>query len=54
MRKLSNNYTYLEILVTYIYLNNPFEETILFRSNEIKEQHEIMKLQNEEVILKST
>ena len=40
--------TYLEILVPY--LNNPSEETI-FGSNKIKEQHETMKLQNEEVML---
>ena len=41
MRKLTKNYTYLEILVPY--LNNPSEETI-FGSNKIKEQHEPMKL----------
>ena len=37
-----------EILVPY--LNNSSEETI-FGSNKIKEQHETMKLQNEEVML---
>ena len=47
MRKL----TYLEELVPY--LNNPFEETI-FGNNKIKEQREIMKLQNEEVMLNNT
>ena len=31
------------------YLNNPSEEA-LFESNRIKEQHEAMKLQNEEVM----
>ena len=33
------------------YLNNPSEEAI-FGSNRIKEQHDSMKLQNEEVMLK--
>ena len=33
--------------------NNPSEETI-FGSNKIKEQHERIKLQNEEVILRNT
>ena len=47
MRKLTKNEIYLEVLVTY--LNNPSEKTI-FGSNKIKEQHETMKLQNEEVI----
>ena len=51
MRKLTKNYTYLEILEPY--LNNPSEETI-FESNKIKEQHETMKLQNEEVMLRNT
>ena len=37
----------MEILVPY--LNNPSEETIC-GSNKIKEQHETMKLQNEEVM----
>ena len=46
MRKLTENYTYLETLVPY--LNNPSEETI-FGSNKIKKQHETTKLQNEEV-----
>ena len=32
------------------YQNNPIEESI-FGSNKIKEQHETMKLQNEEVIV---
>ena len=32
------------------YLNNPAEESVL-GSNNIKEQHETMKLQNEEVML---
>ena len=49
MKKLTTNYTYLEILVPYI--NNLSEET-LFGRNKIKEQHETMKLQNEEVMLK--
>ena len=35
-----------------IYLSNPSEETI-FGSNKIKDQHEIIKLQNEEVMLGS-
>ena len=48
MKKLTTNYTYLEILVPYI--NNLSEET-LFGRNKIKEQHETMKLQNEEVML---
>ena len=39
---------HLEILVPY--LNNPSQETI-FRSDKIKEQHETMKLQNEEIML---
>ena len=34
------------------YLNNPSEE-VLFGSNKIKEEHETMKLQNEEVMLKT-
>ena len=52
MRKLTKNYTYLEILLVP-YLNNPSEETI-FGSNKIKEQHETMKLQNEEVMFRNT
>ena len=56
MRKLTKNYTYLEILVAY--LNNPSEETIfesnIFGSNKIKEQDETRKLQNEEVMLGNT
>ena len=35
------------------YLKNPSEETI-FGSNKIKEQHETMKLLNEEVMPKNT
>ena len=50
-RKLTKNQAYLEILVPY--LNNPSEEAI-FGSNKIKEEHETMTLQNEEVMLKST
>ena len=42
------SYKYLEILVPY--LNHPSEETV-FGSNKIKEQHETMKLQNEQVML---
>ena len=46
----------MEIQVAY--LNNSSEEIIfgsnMFRSNEIKEQHKIMKLQNEEVMLRNT
>ena len=41
---------YLKILVPY--LNNPSEESI-FGSNKIKEQHETMKLQIEEVMLET-
>ena len=48
MSKLTENQTYLEILVPYV--NNPFEETV-FGSNKIKEQRETMKFQNEEVLL---
>ena len=51
MRKLTNNQTYLEILIAY--LNNLSEETI-FESNKIKEQHETVKLQNEKVMLRNT
>ena len=51
MRKLTKDYTYLEILVPYF--NNPSEETI-YGSNKIKEKHETMKLQNEEVMLRNT
>ena len=40
-----------EILVPY--LNNSSEETI-FGSNKIKEKHETMKLQNEEIMLINT
>ena len=42
---------HLEMLVAY--LNNPSKETI-FGSNRIKEQHETMKLQNEEVMPSKT
>ena len=45
-RKLTKNYAYLEIL----HLDNPSEEA-LFEINQIKGQHEIMKLQKEEVKL---
>ena len=48
MRKLPTSFLDLEILVAY--LNNPSEEAIL-ECNRIKEQHETMKLQNEEVML---
>ena len=41
---------YLEILVPY--QNNRSEE-VIFGSNKIKEEHETMKLQNEEVMLKN-
>ena len=41
----------MEILVPY--LNNSYEETI-FGINKIKEQHETMKLQSEEVMLRNT
>ena len=50
-RNLSKNQAYLEILLSY--LNNPSEEAI-FRSNKIKEEHETITLQNEEVMLKNT
>ena len=51
MRKLTKNYTYLEILVPY--LNSSSEETI-FGSNKIKDLHETMKFQNKEVKLRNT
>ena len=51
MRKLTKNYIYLEVLAPYL-INNP-EET-RFGSNKIKEQHETMKHQNEEVMLRDT
>ena len=35
------------------YVNNPSEETI-FGGSKIKEQHETVKLQNEEVMLRNT
>ena len=50
-KETAKNQTYLEIPVPY--LNNPSEETT-FRSNKIKEQHETMKLQNEEIMLRNT
>ena len=50
-RKLTKNKVYLEILAPD--LDNPSEEAI-FESNQIKEHHETMKLQNEEVMLKNT
>ena len=49
-RKLTKNLAYLQILVPY--LNNPSEEVIL-ESQEIREKHEPMKFQNEEVILQN-
>ena len=48
--KLDKNQAYLEILV--LYSKNPSEEAV-FESNRIKEQHDTMKLQNEEVMLKT-
>ena len=36
------------------YLNNTSTEEAIFTSNKIKEKHETIKLQNEEVILKNT
>ena len=42
--------TYLEILLPY--LDNLSEE-VIFGSNKSKEEHETMKLQNEEVMLKN-
>ena len=51
MRKLTKNQTYQEILVPY--LNNVSEEAI-FGSNKIKQQHEPVKLQNEEDMLRNT
>ena len=50
-RKLTKNYANLEILVPY--LNNPSEEAI-FENNKIKQGHETMTRQNEEVMLKNT
>ena len=49
MRKLTKNYIYLEILAPYL-INNSSEET-RFGSNNIKEQHETIEHQNEEVML---
>ena len=49
-RKLTKNYENPETLVPY--LNNPSEEAI-FGSNRIKDEHETMKLQNEEVMVKN-
>ena len=51
LRKLTKNQAYLETEVPY--LNNPSEEPT-FGSNKIKEQHDTMKLQNEEAMLKNT
>ena len=48
--ELTKNQSYLEVLGPY--LNNPFEVAI-FGSNKIKEEHETMKLQNEEVMPKN-
>ena len=50
MRKLTKNQSYLEVLVPH--LNNPSEEAT-FGSNKIEEEHETMKLQNEEVMPKN-
>ena len=50
LQKLTKNQVYLEILVPY--LNNPSEEAI-FGRNKIKEEHETMELENEEVIPKN-
>ena len=50
-RKLTKNYANLEILVQY--LNNPSKE-VIFENNKIKEGHETMTLQDEEVMLKNT
>ena len=36
------------------YLNNPSADEALFGSNKIKEEHETMTIQNEEVMLKNT
>ena len=50
--------TYLKAQIPYLlktqvpYLNNPSEDSI-FGSNKIKEQHETMKLQIEEVMLET-
>ena len=50
MRKLPTKLArHLDMLVAY--LNNPSEEAIL-GSNRIKKQHETMKPQNEEVMLR--
>ena len=48
--RTSSSQSYLEVLVPY--LNNPSEEA-MFGSNKIKDEHETMKLQNEEVKLKN-
>ena len=49
-RKLTKSQAHLKILAPY--LNNSSEEAI-FRSNKIKEEHETMKLQNKDVMLKN-
>ena len=49
-RELTKNYENPETVVPY--LNNPSEEAI-FGSNRIKDEHETMKLQNEEVMVKN-
>ena len=46
LSELTKHYSYLEVLVPY--LNNP-SEVAMFGSNKIKEEHETMKLKNEEV-----
>ena len=49
LRKLTKSQAYLEILVPHL---NTSEQAIS-GSNKIKEEHETMKLQNEEVMLKN-
>ena len=49
--KLTKNYAIMEMLVPSP--NNPSEEAI-FENNKIKEGHETMTPQNEEVMLKNT
>ena len=51
-KKVNKNQTYQEIMVPY--LSNLSSEKAIFVSNQIKEQHETMKLQNEEATLKNT
>ena len=50
MRKPTKNYTCLAILVSYL---NNFSKETLFGHYKIKEQHETIKLQNEEVVIKN-